>query len=190
MRKALFVSVLLGALFYAAPAAAGCWATVQLTQPPGTTASGTKWTAGLTVLQHGRNPLPDAADARPTLTITNQAGDRRTFTAKPIDPSKGTYAAEVVFPSGGTWSFAVFDDFTSANGNPVPCSRTHELGTAQAVGRKPPTPTAAAPTPPRSSPGDAGGFPVWPLTGGLGAALLVIGGLVFLALRGRRTAVA
>ena len=130
MRKALFVGVLLAALAYAAPAAAGCWSTVQLAPPPTGTKAGTAWNAEIIVLQHGRNPLPDASDARPRVTITNAAGDSETFTAKPVDTSKGTYSAKVVFPSGGTWNYAVFDDFTSAGGEPAPCSKTHELGTA------------------------------------------------------------
>ena len=179
MRKALFVSVLLGALAYAPPAAAGCWATAQLAQPPAGTAPGTVWRAEITVLQHGRNPLPDAADARPTVTIANAAGDRKTFTAKPVDPSKGTYSAEVVFPSGGTWTYSVFDDFTSWNGESAPCSSTHELGSVK-IGA----------APPGSSTAEAGDFPVWPVTAGFGAALLIVVGAVFFGLRARRTAVA
>jgi hypothetical protein len=179
MRKALFVSVLVGALAYAAPASAGCWATVQLAGPPAGTKAGATWTAEITVFQHGRYPLPDAADARPTVTIANSAGDRKTFTAKPVDPAKGTYAANVVFPSGGTWTYAVFDDFTSANGQSVPCSQTHELGTAKIGG--PPAGTATT---------GGGSFPVWPVTGAFSAALLIVAGAVFFAVRARRTAVA
>jgi YtkA-like len=184
MRKALFVSVLVGALAYAAPATAGCWATVQLSEPPANAAPGTKWTAKLTVLQHGRNPLPDAADARPTLTIASRSGERRTFAAKPVDPAKGTYSADVVFPSGGGWTFAVFDDFTSANGDPVPCSRTHEIGFGGVRGRSLPTAAKDAPAPPAES----GGFPVWPLGGAF--AFLGLAGAVFVGLRARRAAVA
>ena len=84
MRKALFVGVLLAGLVYAAPAAAGCWATVQLAPPPAGTKASKTWTAQITVLQHGRNPLPDASDARPNVTITNAAGDKKRFTAKPV----------------------------------------------------------------------------------------------------------
>lgn len=187
MRKALFMSVLVGALTYAAPATAGCWATVELSPRPSKITRGTTWTAHLTVLQHGRNPLPDAADARPIVTIENGAGRRRTFTAQPVDPAKGTYAARVVFPSGGTWTYKVFDDFTSAGGEPVPCSRTHEVYPGGSMPLPPPEGVAL--TPPAAS-DDGDGFPVWPVTGGLGAALLLVGGLVFLAVRMRRTAVA
>ena len=104
MRKALFVGVLLAGLVYAAPAAAGCWATVQLAPPPEGSKAGKTWNAEIMVLQHGRNPLPDASEARPRVTITNAAGDSKTFTAKPVDTSKGTYASKVVFPSGNVRS--------------------------------------------------------------------------------------
>jgi hypothetical protein len=178
MRKALFAGVLLAALAYAAPAAAGCWSTVQLAPPPTGTKVGKAWTAEITVLQHGRNPLPDASDARPRVTITNAAGDRKTFTAKPVDPSKGTYSAKVVFPSGGTWSYGVFDDFTSARGQPVTCSRTHEVGT-----------TTIGKGAPGISTSGTGGLPIWPLAG---AALLLLAVGAFFGrkrgLRARRTA--
>ncbi len=176
MRKALFVVVLLAALVYAAPAAAGCWSTVQLAPPPTGTKSGTAWTAEITVLQHGRNPLPDASDARPRVTITNAAGDSETFTAEPLDPSKGTYAAKVVFPSGGTWTYAVFDDFTSAGGEPVPCSRTHELGTV----------TIAKGAAGVSTSG-TGGLPIWPLAGA--ALLLLAAGVYYRRRRGLKAVV-
>ncbi|MBA2568834.1 MAG: FixH family protein [Actinobacteria bacterium] len=179
MRKALFTGVLLAALVHAAPAAAGCWATVQLAPPSAETATGKAWTAKITVLQHGRNPLPDAGDARPTVTIRNAAGGRKTFAAKPIDPSKGLYAAEVVFPSGGTWNYAVFDDFTSANGESFFCARTHELGAVK-----------IAQGPHGTSTSGAGNFPVWALAG----AALSIGAVTVLfgrrrGARARRTAV-
>lgn len=180
MRKALFVGVLLAALAYAAPAAAGCWATVQLAPPPAGTTAGKAWTAEITVLQHGRNPLPDAGDAKPSVTITNAAGDSKTFTAKPVDASRGTYSAEVVFPSGGTWNYAVFDGFTTWDGQPAGCERTHELGAVK-----------IGPGSRGISTAGGGGLPVWPV--GLGAALLLVAVGVFLGrkrgLRARRTAV-
>lgn len=178
MRKALVLSVLVGALAYAAPAAAGCWSTVELAPPPAGIKADTVWTAELTVLQHGRNPLPDAADARPTVTITNAEGVRKTFTAEPVDTSKGTYAAEVVFPSGGRWSYVVFDDFTTMEGQDVACARTHELGTAR-IGQGPAG----------GSTSEAGGFGGWPVAGATAAMLAVAAGLI-LAARRRRTAVA
>jgi hypothetical protein len=162
MRKALFVGVLLAALVHTAPAAAGCWATVQLAPPPASTKAGKVWAAEITVLQHGRNPLPDAGDARPRVTITNVSGASKTFTAKPVDASKGLYAAEVVFPPGGTWNYAVFDGFTTWDGQPAGCERTHELGAVTIQG------------PSGIATGGADGFPVLPIAGGLGAALLLV----------------
>lgn len=173
MRKALFVGVLLAALAYAAPAAAGCWATVQLAPPPAGTTAGKAWTAEITVLQHGRNPLPDAGNAKPSVTITNAAGDSKTFTAKPIDPSKGAYSAKVVFPSGGTWHYAVFDDFTSAGGEPAPCSKTHELGAVKIGNGSSGISTSGT-----------GGLPIWPLAGA--ALLLVAAGVYYRRQRGLR----
>jgi hypothetical protein len=179
MRKALIVSVVVGALAYAAPATAGCWATAQLVKPPDGTPAGTPWTAKITILQHGRNPLPDAPEARPVAIITNAAGDRETFTSKPVDPSRGTYSAEIVFPSSGTWTYSVFDDFTTWNKSSAPCSRTHELGTVQ-----------IGPAPPGSSTSGGDGFPMWPLAVGLGPALLAAAVLVAFGRRDRRTAAA
>lgn len=179
MRKALCIGVLLAALAHAAPAAAGCWATVQLAPPPAGTTAGKAWTAELTVLQHGRNPLPDAADARPTVIITNAAGDRKSFTAEPVDSSKGLYSTDVVFPSAGTWNYAVVDGFSTSGGQPAPCERTHELGTVK-IGKSPPGISTAG-----------GGFPLQ-LAAGLGATLLLGGGVVFFGrkrrLRASRTA--
>ena len=176
MRKALFVGVLLAGLVYAAPAAAGCWATVQLAPPPAGTKAGKAWNAEIMVLQHGRNPLPDASDARPRVTITNAAGDSETFTAKPVDTSKGTYSAKVVFPSAGSWNYAVFDDFTSAGGEPVPCSRTHDVGTA----------TIAKGASGVSTSG-TGGLPIWPLA--VVALLLVAAGVYYRRRRSHKAVV-
>jgi LPXTG-motif cell wall-anchored protein len=173
MRKALFVGVLLAALAYAAPAAAGCWSTVQLAPPPDGTKAGEAWAAEIKVFQHGRYPLPDAEDARPRVTITNAAGDSETFTAKPTDPSKGLYSAKVVFPSAGTWDYAVFDDFTSADGQPVPCARTHDVGSA----------TIAKGARGVSTSGTSG-LPIWPLAGA--ALLLVAAGVYYRRRRGLR----
>jgi hypothetical protein len=161
MRKALIASAsALAALCFAAPASAGCWATVGLAPPPSETTAGKAWTAKLTVLQHSRNPLPDAASAVPKITILNGSGVKKTFPAKASDPAKGVYEAKVVFPSGGTWRYEVFDGFSSWDGRPAPCAKTHTFGSVQIGG-----PRAASST-------GAETFPVWPVVGGLGALLL------------------
>jgi hypothetical protein len=169
MRKALLGGVLLAALTFAAPAGAGCWATVGLAPPPNGLTAGKTWTAELKVLQHGRNPLPDAADAKPTVTIINRAtDDRRTFTAKATDPAAGLYEARVVFPSPGVWDYEVFDDFTSYDGEDAPCARTHTVAEVRIGGS------------PSSS---AGAFPFAPLGGGLGALLMVGIGVLYVRRR-------
>jgi hypothetical protein len=172
MRKALIGGAVLAALTFAAPASAGCWATAGLAPPPAGTASGEVWTAQITVLQHGRNPLPDARDATPTITIVNgDTGARKTFTAKPTDPSGGRYEAQVVFPSAGTWRYEVFDGFTSWDGRPAPCARTHTFASVKIGG------------PGAASSSDSGNFPVWPVAGGLGALLAASIVLVWFARR-------
>ena len=163
MRKALIGGVVLAALAFAAPAGAGCWATAGLSPPPTGMGSGEVWTAEITVLQHGRNPLPDAGDATPAITIVNaDMGARKRFTAKPTDPSAGRYEAQVVFPSAGTWRYEVFDGFTRWDGRAAPCARTHTFSSVEICG-----PGAAS----GSGPG-SGSFPVWPVAGGFAAFLL------------------
>jgi hypothetical protein len=169
MRRLLIAVIALAALVQAAAASAGCWATVGLAPPPAGVEPGQTWTARMTVLQHGQTPLPNAATARPTLTIVNDAsGERQTFTARRTkDPT--VFQAAVVFPSAGSWRYEVFDDFTSWEGEPAPCAQTHAFA-AVAVGGGPssPTPAPAEPVPAASS----DGFPVWPVaTGSLLAAL-------------------
>jgi YtkA-like len=169
MRTALLGAVVVAALTVAGAASAGCWATVGLSPPPEGTAAGEVWTAQLTVLQHGQNPLPDAADAAPTVTIVNQAtGERRKFTAKPSDPGAGRYEARVVFPSAGAWSFRVFDGFTRWNGEPAPCAQTHTFAAAQIGGPG----TGSGRAAPEAARPDESAFPLWPLVGGLGGLLV------------------
>jgi hypothetical protein len=170
MRKVLLGGVLLAAFTFASPAGAGCWATVGLAPPPKGLEAGKTWTAEIKVLQHGRNPLPDAADAKPTVTISNRAtDDEKTFTAKATDPAAGLYEARVVFPSPGVWDYDVFDGFTTESGQDVPCARTHAMGEVRIGGTAPPS--------------SAGAFPVAPVGGGLGALLLVGVGVLYLRRR-------
>ena len=100
------------ALVVAAPAAAGGWATAGLGPPPGGLGAGDTWNAELTILQHGRTPL---VGVRPEVIISNAAGERRTFSAKPTG-KPGVYHARVTFPSEGTWRYAVDDGFTQYGG--------------------------------------------------------------------------
>jgi hypothetical protein len=169
MRNALFGVVAVAALAFAGPASAGCWATADLAPPPQGTAAGEVWTAEVIILQHGRNPLPDAGEARPKVTIVNVGdGERHTFTARPTNVAAGLYEARVVFPSSGAWRYEVFDGFTSWNGEPAPCAQTHAFAAAQIGG-----PGAA----------ESSGFPLWPVAGGLGGLLAAGLGLGFLLRR-------
>ena len=155
MCKALAGGALLAALAFAAPANAGCWATVGLAPPPDPIRAGDVWTARLTVLQHGRNPLPDASEAKPQVRIIKR-NYRRGFTAKVANAAKGRYVARVVFPTPGTWRYEAFDGFTSWEGRPAPCARWHTFA-----------PVKVAP-----ATDDEGVVPLWPTLGGTGALLL------------------
>lgn len=173
MRIALFAATALAALAVAAPAGAGCWATVGLAPPPATISLGNAWTAELTVLQHGRNPLPDAADAKPTVTIVNaDTGERRTFRAKATDPAGGVYTARVVFPSKGAWSYQVHDGFNTAGGEPVPCAQTHTFGSVDVGGAGGAKAASSGPPSSPASSSDSSSFPAWPVGGGIAGALV------------------
>lgn len=175
MRRLVIVAIAAGALAQTGTASAGCWATVGLAPPPDGIAPGDTWTAHMTVLQHGRTPLPDAETARPTLTIRNdETGAARTFAARPTkDPT--VFAAAVVFPSAGSWRYEVFDGFTSWQGEPAPCAQTHTFS-ALAVGGAPtggsgtPSP-APEPVLAASAEASRDGFPVWPVVASAPAAL-------------------
>jgi hypothetical protein len=183
MRRLLIVAIAAGALIQAGAASAGCWATVGLAPPPDGIGPGDTWTARMTVLQHGRTPLPDAKTARPSLTIRNDAtGGQRTFAARPTkDPT--VFTASVVFPSAGAWRYEVFDGFTTWQGEPAPCAQTHTfsavaIGGAPAGGGEPPAPApASAPAPAPADPiiasaeSSGEGFPVWPVVASALAAL-------------------
>ncbi len=175
MRRLLLAAIAVGALVQAAAASAGCWATVGLAPPPGGIQPGDTWTARMTVLQHGQTPLPDAKTARPTLTIRNEAtGAERTFVARPTRDLT-VFSARVVFPSAGSWSYEVFDGFTTWQGQPEPCARTHSFA-AVAIGGGPAggTPNPPAPTPapaqpvPAATTSSEGSFPVWPVVAAAG----------------------
>jgi hypothetical protein len=173
MRTVFIGAILTAALTFVAPASAGCWATVDLDPPPKGIAAGDVWTAELTVLQHGRNPLPDAADATPTVTIVNgESGERRAFKAPASDPAAGRYEAEVVFPSGGAWSYEVFDGFNTWNGEPAPCAQTHTFASVHVGGPRAAAGEGSAPT--------ASGFSIWPPAGAVG--VLLIGGIALVYL--------
>ena len=183
MRRILIAAVLVGALVQAGVASAGCMATVGLAPPPAGIAPGTTWAAELTVLQHGVNALPNANTARPTLTIVNaETGATRTFVARGTKNPE-VFVADVVFPTAGSWHYEVYDDFTSDGSQPVPCAQTHTFAAVTvggpAGGGTPSGPKPAAPVPAAVS-GGGDGFPVWPVVGGVLAALALSAGLLLL----------
>jgi hypothetical protein len=196
MRRILIAAIAAGALYQAGVASAGCMATVGLAPPPQGIAPGTTWSAEITVLQHGVQPLPNAETARPTLTIVNtESGTQQTFVARRTkDPA--VYVADVVFPAAGSWRYEVFDDFTSEGGQPVPCAQTHTFaavdvgGPAGGGSQTPPSSGEPAPAPaqpvPSAATGDDGGFPVWPVVGAALAGLGAIATSLALLRRRRR----
>jgi hypothetical protein len=107
--RTLIPMVLLVALAAPATAHAGGWATVEVEAPIGLTA-GEKWRAELLVKQHGVTPMDGLV---PSVRISNDAGDVRTFTARPAG-KPGTYVADVTYPTPGTWRTRIFDGFTDA----------------------------------------------------------------------------
>jgi hypothetical protein len=187
MKRLLILAIAAGALYQAGVASAGCMATVGLAPPPPGIAPGTTWSAEITVLQHGVQPLPNQKTAKPTLTIVNtETGAERTFVAQRTkDPA--VYRADVVFPAAGSWRYEVFDDFTSDGSGPVPCAQTHSFsavtvgGAPAGGGGEPPAPAPApTPTPAVATTPSGDGFPVWPVVAGsLGAlaALALAAGL-------------
>ncbi len=193
MRRILIAAILAGALYQAGVASAGCMATVGLAPPPQGIAPGTTWSAEITVLQHGVQPLPNAKTAQPTLTIVNtETGAEQTFVAQRTkDPA--VYTAQVVFPAAGRWRYEVFDDFTSEGGQPVPCAQTHTFaavdvgGPAGGGSQTPPSSGEPAPAPaqpvPAAASADDGGFPVWPVVGALLAGLAAVAASLLLLRR-------
>ena len=194
MRRILIAAIAAGALYQAGVASAGCMATVGLAPPPQGIAPGTTWSAEITVLQHGIQPLPNQKTAQPTLTIVNtETGAEQTFVARPTNDPE-VYVANVVFPAAGSWRYEVFDDFTSDASGPVPCAQTHTFsavdvgGPAGGGSQAPPNSSEPAPTPaqpvPSASTGDDGSFPVWPV-GAVLAGLAAIAASLLLVRRRR-----
>jgi hypothetical protein len=178
MRTILVGCLVAAALVGAEAASAGCWATVGLAPPPAATAPGDVWVAKITVLQHGERPLPNAAEARPTLTITNlDTRESRRFTAVPSDLSTGAYEARVVFPAAGSWRYEVFDGFVSSEEG-WSCAQTHTFAAVPIGG------TTAVAGPPSPVPD---GFPAWQIVLG---GLLGLAMLAAAAVGGRRLRVA
>jgi len=115
VRSVLVVLMAAAALVLPATAAAGGWATVELSSTPDGMNAGEPWVVDLEILQHGHTPL---AGLQPSVTITERrSGAARVVDAHPAGP-RGTYRARVVFPTAGTWSYVVDDGFTQRHSFP------------------------------------------------------------------------
>jgi hypothetical protein len=147
--RTLIPMLLLVALAVPAAAHAGGWATVEVDQPVGLSA-GETWRAELLVKQHGITPLDGVV---PSVRISNDTGDVRTFTARPTG-KPGTYVADVIYPTPGTWRTRFFDGFTEAMKHGLPPMEILPAG-EDATATVPAAESLAAGAPP----GD--GFP-WP----------------------------
>ena len=141
------LAVVIVSLVFAAPAAAGGWATAGLGPPDRGLGYGDTRIAEVTVLQHGQTPLVGVV---PEVVIRNGTIEKR-FKATPTD-RPGVYVAKVKFPSTGKWEYAVFDGFTQYGGA--------QLHTFPAV---------------QIGPGGGGSsLPVWPFVVGALALALVV----------------
>ena len=192
MRKVVMLAAVAATLALAGAAHAGCWASAGISPLPTGIEAGAVWAVDVTVLQHGRTPMPDA---KPAVLITNaKTGETRTVSAQPTS-TVGVYRADVTFPSGGSWNIAVKDGFPVAE-----CASTHTFG-AYTIGGGTATPVppapepAAAPTPAEPAPaaaapagvGSDGSSALWPIAGGVGGAL-ALAALAAFAVRARHRA--
>ncbi len=158
MRRVMAVLMAAGALAVPATAAAGGWATVELSSTPAGVGPGEPWVVDLRILQHGRTPL---AGLEPRVAITGrESGETRVVTARPAGRA-GLYRARVVFPAAGSWDYVIDDGFTREH--TYPPVRIGDAGAA---------PAGAA-----AHAGEDGGGP-WLALGIAGAAALLLAGLV------------
>jgi hypothetical protein len=158
-RAALLLTTAVAVLSAATAAWAGGYATANLDSTPKGVAPGEPWNVEMTILQHGRTPLPDLS---PAIVVALPGGGEKRFAGEPVDGKPGAYRATVVFPKAGNYSYKVDDGFTNA----IP----HTFPPVQIGGGA----TAAEPT--------SDGIAWWPFA--LAAALVAAVG-VSLAGRGR-----
>jgi hypothetical protein len=153
-------------LVFVPSASAGGWATVSLSSTPSGAKPGKPWVVDITVLQHGRTPLPDV---QPVVTI--RSGDTiKDFAAKPTSKT-GVYRASVTFPAAGRWEYQIDDGFISQIPHTYPAVQIGGPGTT--------TTTTTAPAPANTD--DGGPNLLWLIPG---IALLLAAGALLLI--GRR----
>ena len=159
--KRLLLALVPVMLVLAPAAAAGGWATVELSAvPKDGLDAGTTLPIDITVLQHGETPLDGVT---PVFRIRDGGGAlvaeyRGTPTGEP-----GVYRVDARFPEAGTFRYEVYDGFEQY-GDP----RVHRYA-----------PVEIAPV------GGDGAFPLLPVLLGAGLVLSLGAVLVALARRGR-----
>jgi hypothetical protein len=132
MRRCLLILPLL-LLTLPAVAHAGGFATTGLSSTPEGLRAGQAWKVELTILQHGRTPLPDL---RPEVVTRDADGNRTTFRARPAGQA-GHYLATVRFPKAGQWTYFVYDGFNNAMPTTYPAVVIQPAGAAAPTVRRP-----------------------------------------------------
>lgn len=179
MRGAVMLVAVAAVLGLAGAAQAGCWATAGISPLPTAVEAGGVWAVDVTVLQHGRTPMPDA---KPEVVITNaKTGETQTIAALPTS-AVGVYRADVTFPSAGSWDVAVNDGFPVAE-----CATTHTFGAYAIGGGGAPATPAPEPAPAAvpAGPSADGSSVVWPVVGGVAGAL-ALAALAAFVMRARK----
>lgn len=164
MKRLLLVLVV--GLVLAPAAAAGGWATVQLSAVPSDgLRAGERMGIDITVLQHGRTPLTGVT---PRFQILDRSSGEvvREVVGRPT-PKPGVYHVDVVFPHAGTFAYQVYDGFAAYGGGQVHTFAPVEIGAA----------------------GDGSGLPAWAGAALVVLALVVAAGAAFTVLGSRHRSV-
>lgn len=103
-RPLIILSVLLVALLWASPVAAGNWATAHMDEPARPPVADQEATFGFVVLQHGVTP---ASWVTATFVATSLAtGEQVQAPMRAVD-ADGRFVTNVTFPDAGDWSWYV-----------------------------------------------------------------------------------
>ena len=154
----------------AGSAAAGGWATVELSSTPDGTRAGEEWAVDLTILQHGRTPL---AGIEPAITvIERRSGRSERFAARPTEQT-GVYRAGVTFPTAGRWEYRIDDGFGQVQSYP-----------AVTIADAPPAAAEGAPSGSGTAPSGGSGLDPVVIAGAIAAGIAAAG--VTFAVRRRR----
>ncbi len=163
MKRLLLVLVV--GLVLAPAAAAGGWATVQLSAVPSDgLRAGERMGIDITVLQHGRTPL---AGVTPLFQILDLSSGEvvREVAGRPTR-KPGVYHVDVAFPRAGTFAYQVYDGFAAYGGAQAHTFAPVEIGAA-----------------------GGSGLPAWVGAALAALALLVATGAVFTVLGARHRSV-